>query len=218
MTFDEFVTLSMPLSHLVTSIFPYILGIGYGAGFIPPYIGTVHDAHIYMGLLPLILAVIGVLGQSYPKSFRSFWLIVLVVSFLLVFGQTTPLAWITYQIPIYNKFRIMTRHSMELSFSVSILAGLGVSIIERKEYDLKSLKKLFQRSTTLMMIMLLWAVIIVLYFLKNQDVDNTFHKIQLFLGVGVLPPLGFFILGWFSIHYYAKTQSLFNIAALLIRH
>ncbi len=215
MTFKEFITLSMPLSHTITAVFPYVLGIN-GSSIILPYIGVVHDAYIYMGLLPMTLAIRGLYGQECSRYFRYFWAFVALVSFLLILGEATPLAWISYQVPIYNKFRIMTRHSMEFSISISILAGLGISCISHDQYNWKKLKKLFQFSLILMIMMLFWSVIVCLYLLQRQNITNALEKTSIFLGVGTLPSLMIFILGWVGLAYHAKKQSIFSMVTLLV--
>jgi Bacterial membrane protein YfhO len=216
MPFHEFVTLSMPLSHAVTAVFPYILGVLATSDLRLPYIGIIHDAYIYMGLLPLTLAVIGLASQNYPNSFRYFWVVVLGCSFLLICGEITPLAWVTYQIPIYNKFRILTRHSMEFSLSISILAGLGISVIERHHYDLVNLKKLIKFSLILMSLMLVWAITVCLYFLKQFRTADLTDKTSVFLSFGIIPSLVIFALGWIALMDYAKKGRLTNIVVLLL--
>jgi hypothetical protein len=225
MSFNTFVAVSMPLSHAVRLVFPYILGVLWGNGFVPPYwgnsfvphaLGLPYEAHNYTGILPLILATLGLSSRDYSKSFRYFWVVILVISFLITLGEATPFAWITYQIPVYNKFQIMTRHSMELTISVSILAGLGISVIENSNYGLKNLKKLFRFNLVLIVILLLWAIILCLYSLQKQNSPELSEKALFFLSIGILPSLVIVILGWISLNYYVKKRSQWGTIALLM--
>jgi hypothetical protein len=49
----------------------------------------------------------------------------------LTLGAATPLALISFHVPVINKFRAPGRHFLEVALAVSVLAGLGVSSILR---------------------------------------------------------------------------------------
>jgi hypothetical protein len=85
------------------------------------------EVSAYVAPLAAGLAVYGVV-----RAFRRgtdarvfFWLALAVVSFLLMLGTATPLNWLTYHTPVYNRFRYPSRHAFELTFAVSILAAYG---------------------------------------------------------------------------------------------
>lgn len=57
---------------------------------------------------------------------------VAIVGFALALGDATPLASWTFALPGFNLFRIPGRHAFELTFALSILAGLGIAALARK--------------------------------------------------------------------------------------
>ena len=216
MSFSDFLAYSMPLSHAVIAVFPYILG-GNTLPYKLPYIGVSSPTEItlYMGLLPLTLAWLGLKKSDYSSSFLRFWAVVGFISFLLILGTTTPMAWISYQIPVYNKFRILGRNAVVLAMSISVLAGLGISSIERNQVDKKSLKKILRSSISLMGLMVIWAIIVCHYFLEKNK--NTIAvNIIYFLNITILPSLAIFFMGWVSLNFYAKRRSVPAAISLLI--
>jgi hypothetical protein len=80
----------------------------------------------YVGLLPLILAVVGVLLNR-RNVIAWFWCAIAVLALTLVLGNSTPLAFIVYHVPVLNLFRAPARHFFAFAFAISVLAGFGVS-------------------------------------------------------------------------------------------
>ena len=86
----------------------------------------------YVGLLPLMLAAVG-LFVSRRKGVSIFWLSIGVIAFILTLGERTPLASLIFHLPVISRFRVPARHFIEMAFAVSVLAGLGAqAIIQRK--------------------------------------------------------------------------------------
>lgn len=85
------------------------------------------EVSAYVAPLAAGLAVYGVVHACRRGSDARvfFWLALAVVSFLLMLGTSTPLNWLTYHAPVYNRFRYPSRHAFELTFAVSILAAYG---------------------------------------------------------------------------------------------
>lgn len=218
MSFQDFLAFSMPLSHAVMVIFPYIFGGGTVYPYnLFPYIGVSSPTEIpiYMGLLPLTLALVGGKSDKYPRTFRYFWIIVAILSFLLMLGATTPVAWISYQIPGYNKFRIPSRHGIELAMAISVLAGLGIKAVQQGEWSREHQKKMLRFSICCMGIFTLWAVIACLYFLNKKNLAQPVFYIP-FLGAAIGPPLTLFLVGWASLILYDRKRSTATIVSLLI--
>ena len=216
MSFQDFLAFSMPLSHAVMSVFPFILGGGDRFPYLLPYIGLsgLTEIPIYMGLLPLSLSLVGGQSNSHPKSFRYFWAIAAIISFLLMLGATTPMAWISYQIPGYNKFRIPSRHGIELAMAVSVLAGLGVKTIQLGQWNGQNLKRMFRLSALSMGLLTLWAIIVCGYFLNKKNLTTPQIYIP-FLSSAVLPSLVIFVLGWVSLAAYVRQRSTATAIVLL---
>ncbi|MDT4968795.1 MAG: hypothetical protein QOJ64_3532 [Acidobacteriota bacterium] len=130
-TFSDFVSYSLPVSQAASLIFPAVFGglQRYGS---TPYFGAWNLTELagYVGLLPLMLAALG-FATSWRKAVSIFWLSVAVIAFLLALGDQTPLAYLTYHLPVLGKFRAPARHFIEMALAVSVLAGLGVHAVVR---------------------------------------------------------------------------------------
>jgi hypothetical protein len=139
--FAEFVSYSLPLRQTPMLLFPYLFGGSPGTLYDLPYFGAwgseaggwgAGELSGYLGLLPLLLATIGFFAARRRRSLAWFWLVVSVIAFLLALGDATPLARLTYHLPVINKFRVPARHFMELSLGVSVLAAFGAHAVLEK--------------------------------------------------------------------------------------
>lgn len=132
LTFEDFVAYSLPLVQATQIFFPYLFG-GTSEFYKPFYFGDWNLTELvgYAGLLPLMLAVTGFL-YSRSKLVTWFWFVISLFTLLLTFGKATPLAWLMYHLPVYNKFRVPARHFIEMTLAVSVLAGLGVNAIQKQ--------------------------------------------------------------------------------------
>lgn len=139
LSFADFTTYALPLKQLPTLLFPLLFGGSPGSFYGKTYFGEwvsgtsgwgLTEVTGYTGLLPLMLAAAGVVAWK-QKSVSGFWLGAGLLAFLLTLGAATPLAILTYHIPILNLFRAPGRHFVVVSLAVSVLAGLGVATIER---------------------------------------------------------------------------------------
>ncbi len=134
MTFGEFCGFAMPPLQLLQLIFPYL----FGGSNVPPYNsrgfwGESSPTEItgYVGLLPLMLAAIGVMRWRSTRPIVWFWVVVAIVTTMLALGGATFLSHWLYQVPVYNKFRAPGRHFVEMNFAISVLAGFGIAAIQR---------------------------------------------------------------------------------------
>lgn len=137
--FEKFVAYELPPSQLVTFLFPLLYGGAPKTFYAAPYFGLwgseaggwiASEVTGYLGLLPLMLASAACLARG-RRALKLFWLAAAAVALLLAMGSETPLAFVAYHLPVVNKFRAPGRHLLELSFAVSVLAGLGVCAVER---------------------------------------------------------------------------------------
>jgi len=130
-SFTDYVSHSLPPRQALTMIFPTLFGGAHGSPAFD-YFGAPNQSELsgYLGLLPLMLAAIGVIAYR-RKPIVAFWLCVSLFAALLVVGDATPLARLIYHVPILNGFRAPARHFLELSLAVSVLSGLGVAAIIR---------------------------------------------------------------------------------------
>ncbi|MEK7830415.1 MAG: hypothetical protein AAB401_04970, partial [Acidobacteriota bacterium] len=106
--------------------------------FLAPIHNLNWEATPYVASLALLMAVVAVIAAlRSPSEYRRifFWLGLALLAWLLMLGDHTPLSRWSFQIPVYNRFRLPWRHTFEWSLAVSVLAAFG--------FD--ALKKLFAR-------------------------------------------------------------------------
>ncbi len=118
-----------PISLLV-GFFPFLHGQGagiYKMAYWGPYWHH-NEVQIYLGFIPLVLALGGCLALWRSQSRDViFWSFLGIAGVLLSLGQyVPPIAKLLYQIPIWNSFRSPNRHWMEVTMAASILAGFAV--------------------------------------------------------------------------------------------
>lgn len=132
-TFGMFSSKSLPLYQVVGLLFPYLFGAVSWSFYKVPFMGTYGLTELtgFIGLLPLMLAFIGFIAYR-PKSIMRFWIVIGLFALLLTFGHNTPLAKLMYHLPVYNKFRVPTRHFFEMSFAIAVLASFGIATIQRQ--------------------------------------------------------------------------------------
>jgi len=82
--------------------------------------------HIYLGVLPLILAGAGA-WVTRRSALTWFWCAAGAFSVALAFGDQTPLARWLYHVPPYNLFRVLIRHSIFLSLGASLLSACAIA-------------------------------------------------------------------------------------------
>lgn len=136
--FKEFVAYELPLRQVPMLLFPLLYGGApstfYGTAYFGAWASSADgwgagELSGYVGILPLVLTAVGFIAHRHTMQAR-FWLGMCVVALLLTLGEATPLARLIYHLPVLSKFRAPARHYLELSFAVSVLAGLGVSALQ----------------------------------------------------------------------------------------
>lgn len=84
---------------------------------------------IYIGLLPLALAISAIVIRKRSDERPLVWLLVasILISLLLALGQNTPLfAWLYQHVPTFALFQAPSRFSIWLVFAFVVLAAMGV--------------------------------------------------------------------------------------------
>lgn len=132
---------SFPFQHLKTMINPYILG-NPAKGTYPDFIsfdGSVFWENTgYIGVLPLVLCLVALFKTK--RKDRYFFVILILVSFFLMLGKYSPFYFV-FPIPPFSFFRVPSRFILLFTWSLVILAGLGLDHIRRRS----SLNKVEQR-------------------------------------------------------------------------
>jgi hypothetical protein len=131
--FSDFISHSLPPHQVLMLVFPKLFGGLKESGALP-YYGAENLTELtgYVGLLPLLLAGIGV--AKWPQRTLSiFWLCVALIAVVLAMGDATPLARLIYHVPVVNQFRAPGRHLLEFTIAICVLASLGIATLLRKQ-------------------------------------------------------------------------------------
>ncbi|HEV7990640.1 MAG TPA: YfhO family protein, partial [Gemmatimonadaceae bacterium] len=118
---EHAVSYSMPIEELFDVYLPQFSGI------LTKYWGRngIHHHSEYLGAAALLLAG-AAFGAEQRKSFRRFWIGVLIVSVLWALGGYTPFYHLIYAIvPGTKFFRAPSTMLMVVAFATSVLVGLG---------------------------------------------------------------------------------------------
>lgn len=152
LSFESFLQYSLPISHLPLLLFPYLFGSYGGGPYAEPYWGQWNLTELtgYVGILPLALVFVGwryisARATSSPQMVRFFWAGAAIISLLLMLGNSTPLASLTYHLPGFNKFRALARYGILFSLSISILSGIALASLQRQRFPFHSLKHFLSR-------------------------------------------------------------------------
>jgi hypothetical protein len=91
------------------------------------------DSSTYTPLLAVALAIVAVISALLRPRFRPqvfFWMIVAVLAWVLILGNNTSFFQIYIQIPFVSRFRYPSRHTMDWTFAIGVLAAYGWDVIE----------------------------------------------------------------------------------------
>jgi hypothetical protein len=98
--------------------------------------GNYWEDAIYIGLLPFLLSLLAmVTARKNGKGQLSFFLLgIIFLSFLLALGVNTPIyPWLYHHIPGFQMFQAPARLTLWAVFALSLLAGLGVDLLQRPQ-------------------------------------------------------------------------------------
>lgn len=122
---------SMPPEETINSIIPDFSGMSIASSPYDTYWGrNVFKLHSeYLGVLPLLMAVLGTIlcwREKERKSFLFAFLVILALGLLFAWGGYTPFFTLFYYLlPYYKKLRAAGMAFFLVSFSTACLAGLG---------------------------------------------------------------------------------------------
>jgi len=86
---------------------------------------------LYVGLAVLVLAAVGACSRRFSWRARV-WAAAAVFGVLVTAGDATPVAWLVYQIPLWNKFRIISRILFITACATAALSGFALAAIQRR--------------------------------------------------------------------------------------
>jgi hypothetical protein len=154
MPFEKFIGFSLPTWQALQLVFPYLFGGGYLAPYNRYYWGKwgdLVDISGYVGLLPILFAVIG--SSSHPnRPVVRFWVWFGLITLMLTFGSDLFMGQLLYHVPLYNKFQAQGRHFIEVSLAVSVLAGLGVAAMQQQIASKRLMVRTIAASLVVMLI------------------------------------------------------------------
>jgi hypothetical protein len=140
LSFADFTIFEIPVSQLaLRAIFPYALGVTRLPGY--PFsgadLGAFVEDSIAVSIVALFLAFVSLAGLDRDRRIL-YWFGIAAMALLLAIGDATPLAAITYRMPIYALFRIPGRHAFEWTFAIAVLAGYGAAAIRNERASLRA--------------------------------------------------------------------------------
>lgn len=146
-------THSLAPYQLLGLFMPDIMGNGLrGTYFGPPDYGT---NYIYLGILPLILAVLGIIFRK--NSLKQFFFWSGLTALIFSFGKYTLFFRLFYLLPGMGISRVPSRMMMVFSFCIAILAAYGAEFILSKEATKE--KKFFGNSSKTLLVIGLVSLI-----------------------------------------------------------
>lgn len=134
---------SYPLKQFITYLNPFLLGKPSDGSY-PHYSkngGSIFWENTgYIGIIPLVFVIISLINISKNRTIRIF-VLVLFLSLLLMLGKFSP-AYFLFSIFPFNYLRVPSRFIIPATLSLTILAGFGLQIFEKKISKFKKFKKL----------------------------------------------------------------------------
>lgn len=150
-SYEYFSGYSFPPVNILTFVFPFFFGGSYHPLFRMDYWSSADMGETcgYFGLLTLLLALAALFGSRSGAGQRAmvrFWFGVALVSLVLSFGGYLPFGsnHALHNLPVYNLFRASGRHLYEFTFSLGMLAALGVSMIAHS--DRQTAQRIFKQA------------------------------------------------------------------------
>lgn len=129
----------MNFSYSPIRSFNFILPNFFGTPADGSYIteGAFFEDAVYIGLIPLISALVAIVTWGWGKLRRSerpayfstvpFWFVVVVLGYVLAIGKNSPVFPFLYEnIPTFSMFQAPARWHIWTVFGLSVLAGIGV--------------------------------------------------------------------------------------------
>jgi hypothetical protein len=128
-SFTYFASGSMNKSLTILGLDPLILG---GAHTFPlGFVGTFNlpEVSSYVGILP-VMALVGLLARRHRRAPEAaqwwIWYVILVVGLFLTWGGFTPLAHLAYDIPLFNRQRLLNRNILEVDLALAVIFATWV--------------------------------------------------------------------------------------------
>ena len=122
--YGQFAKMSLPPERLVCLLLPDYFGNSATGSYWGREAGFFIQLCPYIGVLPLLLAVLALRGNR--NRHAPFFAALAAAALLLSLGRYTVLYEILYELPGLSFFRIPTRFLLWWAFAAAVLAGLGL--------------------------------------------------------------------------------------------
>ncbi len=218
-TFEKASEGSLTWSQLATLFFPKMFGASGASGF--EYFGPGQyfyywETCIYLGVLPLLLAVVS-FTLAKKQKYVAFLLAIAAFSLVFTLGDNTPLFKLFYSfVPGFSKFRIPARMGILLTFSISLLSAFALQHIFYAE------KTANEKRTTRNILLLTAGIGVALYaFILNggfsDSITNaTFAQARELISKGVNPSLVVLLVSSALVLGVAMKNGLFKFAGIAL--
>jgi hypothetical protein len=134
LTYNESAEVSLPPAFLLTLFVPKFFGSLTGAGtdsvqfWANPAGYAYWETALYVGIVPFILALIGISFNRHRLRWQ--FIILALLALLFALGRFTPLYRLAFELlPGFNRFRIPARFVGLLTVALAFLAGLGMDSV-----------------------------------------------------------------------------------------
>ncbi|MFA4967308.1 MAG: YfhO family protein [Candidatus Margulisiibacteriota bacterium] len=134
--FDMVTLRSLPIREIINFVMPYFFGNqAQTASYNPVLLGKMIQDWLlspYVGIMPILLMLFSFFNDK--KAVRWFFAGAALVSLLMAFGRYTPLYFILYKLlPGLSMIRYPVKYLFLTTFSIAVLAGLGIDAVNKDE-------------------------------------------------------------------------------------
>lgn len=166
LSYQTFASFSMTPRFLLSLVFPNF----FGGGLPPLYHLTGRDFWWLqkwgvgsIGMLGLLLLLMALFARQ-RQGLVWFYVIVAATAMVLCLGEYLPFGinQLLYRVPVYNLFRGSYRHTFELTFAASVLAGMGLNSLATMNSG--AAKRVLARSTIALSSIVAATLILYLFF------------------------------------------------------
>jgi len=177
-SYEVFASYSSPVHLILTFLFPFFYGGGYGGENWGPV--PVLGPEAFAGTLPFVFFII-MLPKWRKNPQIMFWGIAAVLTYILALGGYIPsLHKLLFHVPFYNYFRGHSKHLVETSFALSVLAGFGISALQEREKEKRFNTALIMALSTIIAASLISFTIFHDYLrMFFKDMFSNMHDLQL---------------------------------------
>ena len=128
-SYTYFVSGSMAKSLTVLGLDPLLLGGGHS--FPATYVGSYNlpEVSSYIGILP-VMALVGLLARRHRRHPEApqwwIWYVIAGIGLVFAWGGYTPLGHLLYNLPFYNRQRLLNRNLLEVDLALAVLFAAWV--------------------------------------------------------------------------------------------